>query len=158
MVAGDSLHFEWSYVLYPEYLHVATGTYERVMTNLFVQRIGTKKVQQAAIEHPQEDPSAGVDVADVKEPVLLGKNSPNPFSAETNIAYSLTRAGNVRLSVYTLSGRLVTHLVDGHVEPGAHKAVWDGRDRFGQEVSSGVYYYKINTGGVSKAGKMIVLR
>jgi hypothetical protein len=158
MMAGDSLHFEWSYVIYPEYLHAASGTYERVMTNLFVQRNGTKKVQQAAIEHPQEDPAAGVDIADVTVPVRLGKNSPNPFSAETSIDYSLNQAGNVRLSVYTLGGRLVTDLVDGHVEPGAHRAVWDGRDRFGREVSSGVYYYKIDTGGVSRSGKMIVLR
>jgi hypothetical protein len=157
MLAGDSLHFEWSYILDPEYIHAASGTFERVMTNIFIQRTGTKKVQQAAIEHPQADPTAGIDIA-ATDPVLLGSNSPNPFSSETNIAYSLKQAGNVRLSVYTLSGRLVTDLVDGHVEPGAHRAVWDGRDRFGRDVSSGVYYYNLDAGGVSRAGKMILLR
>jgi hypothetical protein len=157
MLSGDSLHFEWSYVVQPWYLHPATGTYERVMTNLFIQRNGTRKVQQAIIEHPGEwdDPLAGVDMA---EGLPLGKNSPNPFRSETSIAFSLRKSGDVRLSVYTLDGRLVTRLVDGQVEAGSHRSTWDGRDRFGREVSSGVYYYSLETGDVSEAGKMILLR
>ena len=158
MLPGDSLHFEWAYVVQPWYMHKASGTYERVMTNIFIQRNGTRKVQQAAIHHPEEDPTAGVDVVDVTDPVLLGKNSPNPFRAQTTIVYSLRQAGEVRLSVYTLSGRHVADLVDGELGPGLHSAVWDGRDRFGHEVSSGVYYYRLDTGPVSEAGKMILLR
>jgi hypothetical protein len=160
MLAGDSLHFEWSYIIDPEYLHAPTGTFERVMTNLFVQRAGTRKVQQAAIGHPGEweDPIAGVNVAALTEPVLLGKNSPNPFSAQTAITYDVKRAGHVRLSVYTLTGRLVTDLVDGQVAPGSYAAEWDGSDRFGREVGSGVYYYRLKCDKLTQTGKMIVLR
>ena len=160
MTTGDSLHFEWSYVVYPEYLHAASGTYERVMTNLFIQRSGTKKVQQAWIGHPEasDDPYAGVRVAGLTEPVLLGRNSPNPFSAETAISYDVKRAGHVSLSVYTLTGRLVKDLVDGQVGPGSHTAEWDGKDRFGRDVGSGVYYYSLKYDQLTQTGKMIVLR
>jgi flagellar hook assembly protein FlgD len=130
------------------------------MSNLYLQRAGTRKVQQAWIGHPGEfeDPLSGVDVAGLTNPILLGKNSPNPFSEQTSIAYSVRRAGHVRLSVYTLRGRLVTDLVDGQVAPGSYAAEWDGRDRFGHDVGSGVYYYNLKYEKLTQVGKMIVLR
>jgi hypothetical protein len=160
MVTGDSLHFEWSYVVYPEYLHAGSGTYVNVMSNLFVQRSGTKKVQQAWIGHPgeYEDPYAGVEVAGLADPVRIGRISPNPFSEKTAISYDVKRAGRVRLSVYTLTGRLVRDLVDGQVDPGSYQAEWDGRDRFGRDVGCGVYYYSLECDQSTRTGKMIVLR
>jgi hypothetical protein len=159
MLTGDSLHYEWSYIVYPEYFHAASGT-SRVNTNLFVQRSGTRKVQQAFVQHPfaWTDPMAGVDAPRLVDPVYLGKNSPNPFSERTSIAYNVGRAGHVRLSVYTLEGRLVTDLVDGQVGPGTYSAEWDGRDRFGNQVGSGVYYFNLKHEDFARSGKMIVLR
>ncbi|MFH1312322.1 MAG: FlgD immunoglobulin-like domain containing protein [Candidatus Eisenbacteria bacterium] len=159
MLSGDSLHFEWDYIVYPEYWHAASGT-SRVNTNLFVQRAGTRKVQQAWTGHPGEfeDPVSGVAIPRLADAIWLGKNSPNPFSEQTSIAYNVRRAGHVRLSVYTLEGRLVADLVDGQVDPGSYAADWDGRDRFGHEVGSGVYYFSLKQDKSAQTGKMIVLR
>ena len=68
-------------------------------------------------------------------------NYPNPFNAETNISYSLAEDGNVSLKVYDISGRLVTTLVDGHMDAGEYMVAWDASN-----VSSGVYFYKLVAG------------
>jgi len=150
MSAGDSLHFDWGYYVDPEYRT------DRLVTNIFIQRNGTKKVQQAVRQEPSA--YAGVGLAEIVEPFKLGKNQPNPFKNETSISFSLAKKSKVELSVYTLTGRLVTTLVDGSIEAGKHVARWDGRDRFGNEVGSGVYYYRLKTEDGSQSGKMILLR
>ncbi len=150
MNAGDSLHFDWVYYVDPEYRT------DRLVTNIFIQRNGTRKVQQAIRQEPTA--SAGVDVVDVSEPVWLGKNVPNPFTSETTISFSLKYPSEVELSVYTLEGRLIINLIDGYKQAGKHSVTWDGRDRFGNDVASGVYYYRLSTRNTSQVGKMILLR
>jgi predicted outer membrane repeat protein len=84
---------------------------------------------------------------------VLYQNYPNPFNAETNISYSLAEAGNVSLSVYDISGRLVATLVNGHEEAGEHVAAWDA-----SQVSSGVYFYKLTTADYTSTKKMNLLK
>jgi flagellar hook assembly protein FlgD len=100
---------------------------------------------------------SGVEVADIPE-VVLNRNVPNPFSSKTSISYSMKTDGKARLAVYTLTGRLVKNLVDGYVEPGSHSASWDGRDNLGNEVASGVYYYRLESESGFQVGKMTLLR
>ena len=85
-------------------------------------------------------------------------NSPNPFSAQTRIKYHLNGAGKVRLSVFTPTGRHVTDLVDGYVEPGTHWVEWNGKDGENRDMGSGIYYYRLAADGKSSTGKMILLR
>jgi hypothetical protein len=151
MTAGDSLHYEWEYAVDPEYRA------DRVVTNIFIQRNGTKKMQQAWRGLPDPWPTAGVEVADVAG-LRIGRNVPNPFSTETDIFYDVRSAGQVKLGIYTLTGRHVRTLVDRTVDAGAHQVTWDGRDAAGKEVASGVYYYTVETGQDSEAGRMILLR
>ncbi len=150
MSAGDSLHFDWSYYVDPEYRT------DRLVTNIFIQRSGTRKIQQAVRQEPSA--YAGVEITGGDVCVKLEKNVPNPFTSKTTISFSLARPGKVELGIYTLTGRLVTTLVDHQVDAGSHKVTWDGRDRFGNEVGSGVYYYKVRTASETRSGKMILLR
>ena len=146
---GDSLHFDWSYPIDPIYvLH-------RLMTTIFLQRTDRKIVQAASALVP--DP-AGVDLADLPLKIVLGQNAPNPFGPETRIDYYMSEGGVVRVSVYAPTGRFVTDLINRYVEPGSHMVTWDGRDRFGRQVGSGVYYYRLNAGDRSLNGKMILAR
>lgn len=154
MNAGDSLHFEWTYPTGPDFQ--PDYWLDRLLTNIFIQRVGTREVLQAA--SAALDPYAGIDVADVSSGVTLGRNTPNPFTSKTTISYSLRQGGNVSMSVYTLTGRLVTNLVDGYVEPGVYSVTWDGRDRFGHDVGGGVYYYSLKIDEAMQTGKMILLR
>jgi hypothetical protein len=151
MVSGDSLHFEWSYVVDPEYRA------DRVVTNIFIQRNGNRKIQQGWRALPEPAPGAGIDVVDGSG-VRLGRNMPNPFRTETTISYNVRSPDRVRLDVYTLSGRLVRRLVDRSVGVGWHQATWDGKDDRGRDVASGVYYYRVHAEDDVQAGKMILLR
>ena len=151
MVQGDSLHFDWSYAVDPEYRA------DRVVTNIFVQRNGTKKIQQGWRAQPDPAPAAEVEVADISG-IRLGRNAPNPFSTETTISYSVRSKGRVRMEVYTLTGRLVRTLIDSSVDVGAHQVTWDGKDNRGRDVGSGVYYYRAWLEDDTLAGKMILLR
>jgi hypothetical protein len=84
---------------------------------------------------------------------------PNPTSGGTTIAFGLPDACDaVTLRVYSVSGRLVRTLLDGAVPGGHHAAVWDGCDDGGRDVASGVYVYRLESGTVTLAGKVAMLR
>jgi len=83
----------------------------------------------------------------------LAQNYPNPFNANTNISFSLAEAGNVNLSVYDITGRLVVTLVDGQMDAGSHVVAWDA-----SSVSSGVYFYKLATAEFSATKSMNLLK
>ena len=90
----------------------------------------------------------------------LDQNCPNPFNAETTIRYTLSASGMIDLVVYDVSGHAVRTLVRGQLPAGVHRAVWDGRDDKGIEVSSGVYLYRlrIDRGGGLRTRKTVLIR
>ncbi|MBD3168863.1 MAG: T9SS type A sorting domain-containing protein [candidate division Zixibacteria bacterium] len=83
----------------------------------------------------------------------LGQNYPNPFNANTSIPFELADNGNVSVKVYNVSGQLVETLIDGYMEAGSHVASWDA-----STVSSGVYFYTLETGDYSTTKKMNLLK
>jgi flagellar hook assembly protein FlgD len=91
-------------------------------------------------------------------PASLAQNVPNPFNPTTSIAFTVPEAQHVRLSVYTLDGRLVRVLTDGIVEAGAHRVEWDGRDHLGRESASGTYVYQMTAGGEELVHRMLLVR
>jgi flagellar hook assembly protein FlgD len=91
--------------------------------------------------------------------VVLHQNRPNPFNPVTVIPYELSAAGAVSLRIYSVQGRLVRSLFDGHVHAaGRHAARWDGRDARGRPVGSGVYFYRMEAEGKIATRSMIVVR
>lgn len=88
----------------------------------------------------------------------LYENHPNPFSSETAVRYSLPISTEAKLVIYDASGRVVKVLVDSEVEAGYYKAIWDGRDEGGKEVTSGIYFYRIQAGNYTSTKKMILIR
>ena len=84
---------------------------------------------------------------------------PNPFNPETDIAIRVAEPGtHVTLRIYDLSGRLVATLMDRHVEPGLHSLGWAGTSDGGERVSSGVYFCRMDAGGVAHQQKLMVLK
>ncbi len=73
----------------------------------------------------------------------LAQNYPNPFNGGTKISFNLPSAGDVELCVYDLLGRKVATLFSGLAEAGNTEIEWDGRSSSGDEIASGVYYYRI---------------
>jgi parallel beta-helix repeat protein len=80
----------------------------------------------------------------IPETFGLEQNYPNPFNPTTSIEYRLPQSGAVTIIVYNLLGEVVQTLVNGNLEAGYHTAVWNGRNIFGQTVSSGLYIYRIS--------------
>ncbi len=88
----------------------------------------------------------------------LDANYPNPFNPTTTISFSIPKDDKVELKVYNIKGQLVKTLVNDHLEAGRHKAVWDGDNKYGKSVSSGIYLYRLESCGKSKAQKMLLLK
>jgi hypothetical protein len=75
----------------------------------------------------------------------LSQNYPNPFTNATSIRYQLPVGSDVCLRIYSFTGQLVRTLVNAKKEAGYYNVVWDGRDDSGKKVTSGIYFYKIQT-------------
>jgi flagellar hook assembly protein FlgD len=96
------------------------------------------------------------DTPDLKD--KLAKNHPNPFNPETKINFSLAKNGNVSLEVYNIKGQLIKTLQNGYTDAGEHSVVWIGDDENGQKVTSGIYFYRLQTENMSKTRKMLLLK
>ncbi len=83
---------------------------------------------------------------------------PNPFNPETNISFSLATKSKVDLIVYNLIGQKIKTIVSGELEAGAHYVRWDGTDESNEKVSSGVYFYRLETSSFNQTKKMVLLK
>ena len=88
----------------------------------------------------------------------LHANAPNPFNPRTTIAFDLADAGRVTVNIYGVDGRLVKSLVDGRFPPGRYTRVWDGTDRSGKSVASGVYLVRLKAADKTQLRRMLLLR
>lgn len=89
----------------------------------------------------------------------LSQNFPNPFNAATTIRYGLPKAERVTLKIFNLLGEEVVILVnDEQQSTGYHLAIWDGRNKNGQPVASGIYIYQLHAGSFSMTKKMIMVK
>lgn len=95
----------------------------------------------------------------VPEITALGNALPSPFTNQTTITYQVSAPGtHVQIAVYDAKGRLVHTLVDLPQAPGTYRVTWDGRDRNGKTVSSGVYFYRMTAGPFADNKKIVYLK
>ena len=83
----------------------------------------------------------------------LAQNYPNPFNPTTVISYNLRTSGRVTLKVYDVLGREVMTLVDGYQDAGVHTAEFNG-----ENLASGVYFYRLTAPGVNQINKMLMIK
>ncbi|MFA4906718.1 MAG: FlgD immunoglobulin-like domain containing protein [archaeon] len=89
----------------------------------------------------------------------LSNNYPNPFNPRTTIAFDLPEDSHVTLTIYDIMGREIVRLLDENQPAGFRHIVWDGKDKSGQTVSSGIYLYTLKTSaGFSETKKMALMR
>ncbi len=88
----------------------------------------------------------------------LSNNYPNPFNPETHISFSLPAKSEVTLSVYNVLGQHVKALASGAFEAGTHEVVWDGTNDSGENVTSGIYLYRLEAGDYLETKKMVLLK
>ncbi len=99
--------------------------------------------------------TTGIDNRGGQKPkkIKLKQNYPNPFNPSTIIEYNLPSSQQVRLEVYTVSGQLVTTLINSVKSAGSHQLTFDGSG-----LSSGVYVYRLITPGKEITRKMMLLK
>ncbi len=95
-----------------------------------------------------------------KKTALL-PNYPNPFNPETWIPYQLAAPADVPVTIYAVDGTLVRTLSLGHKPIGIYQnrtraAYWDGKNRLGEPVASGVYFYTLTAGDFNATRKMLI--
>lgn len=88
----------------------------------------------------------------------LDQNYPNPFNPTTQVRFALPKNSHVQLMVYNVLGQTVKTLVDQDMAAGTHEVTWDGRNGDGEQVSSGIYFYRISADRFSATKKMMMLK
>ena len=108
-----------------------------------------------------DDPNAAPAVQANPAKTALMPNFPNPFNPETWIPYQLAKPANVTLTVYNLKGAVVRELALGHQAAGVYytrtrAAHWDGRNKMGEKVATGLYFVKFTAGDYTATRKMLI--
>jgi hypothetical protein len=96
--------------------------------------------------------------AGVPEDYKLGQNYPNPFNAGTVIEFTNKTDGHVSLEVFNILGQHVVTLLDDYKDYGKYAVDWDGRDSRGEQVPSGMYFYRVRAGDFTAVKKMVLLK
>lgn len=89
---------------------------------------------------------------------VLQQNYPNPFGSETEINFQVPHNINVKVKIFNILGQEINELADRKFAKGKHSLKWNGRDYNGRKVSNGIYFYQIQSGDLSQARKMYLLR
>ena len=143
--AGDKLEV----ALYDDRGRIVSGPFQRTVT--------TSDIRNAFL-------SLQLNVGDVQpQDTLLAQNFPNPFNPETWIPYQLSKATEVKIDIYNVSGHLVRSLDLGWQPTGSYMspssaAYWDGKNAVGERVASGIYFYTLQTSDFTATRRMVILK
>jgi len=88
----------------------------------------------------------------------LEQNYPNPFNPTTEIVYALPKQLKVNLSIYNSLGQRIATLVDKKQPAGCYNVTWSAKDQYGNAVSSGVYFYRLEAGEFVSTMKMLFIK
>lgn len=83
---------------------------------------------------------------------------PNPFNPLTHVCFEIPIAGHVRVEIYDVKGMLIAQLKDESMAAGSHEVLWNGQDRSGGAVSSGVYFSRLSYGEENLTGRLTLIR
>ncbi len=93
------------------------------------------------------------NIGTIPEEFYLEQNFPNPFNSGTIIRYILTKPSKVELSIFDISGKKIRTLVSGYKSAGTYDVIFKADD-----LTTGIYFYKMTAGDFSQTKKLILLR
>lgn len=85
-------------------------------------------------------------------------NYPNPFNPTTTISYNIAQKGEIKIEIYNIKGQKIKTLVKDKLESGLYSTVWNGKNEYGFNVSSGIYFCKLKSGNQETMRKMILIK
>ena len=143
--AGDKLEI----ALYDERGNIVSGPFQRT--------VSTDDIRNAFL-------NLQLAVGDVRpKDTVLAQNYPNPFNPETWIPYQLSKSAEVSIHIHNVAGHLIRTLDLGLKPIGAYMtpstaAYWDGKNSMGERVSSGIYFYTLQTADFTATRRMVILK
>lgn len=86
------------------------------------------------------------------------QNYPNPFNNATMIPFQIPQKSHVRICIFNTMGQEILRLLDQEVMSGTYRILWDGKDANGREMSSGIYFYRVEACGQVLTRRLLYLR
>ncbi len=97
--------------------------------------------------------SGNIGKSKSKNKIILYNNFPNPFNPKTNISFEIPYTANIKLTVFDVIGKILTDVLFNNVQAGKHDYEWDG-----ENYSSGIYFYKLESKNFVEIKKMILIK
>ncbi len=176
----NAVHLQWRTVMEQDHLgfHVlravsASGPFERLNERLIPARSPRGGRYQFIDKHVEKNQTYFYKVRDVSRsgeqtdhPAVsvstrvhtfrLAQNYPNPFNAGTCIEFETASSGHVVLKILNLQGQTLHTLVNQHITAGPHRIQFDGSDRYGRKLPSGIYLYQLQTSNAVQTKKFVI--
>lgn len=111
-----------------------------------------------AFAPPPQTSIKGDNKAQIPGECKLYDNFPNPFNSATQIQFVLAERSPIKLQVLNIKGQLVKTLLNNALQPGHYSQTWQGNNNNDNLVSSGIYFYKLQTEQSTKIGKMVMIK
>jgi hypothetical protein len=145
MMVGDSRVLVWS----------RTG--QTVQNAEVLSFTGAQLVSVQAVDNQARELQTAIYAKTTPSSFALHAAYPNPFNPYVNLSFDMPSAATYSLRIYNVAGQLVRSY-DGTATVGSNVIQWDGKDNSGSEVSSGVYFYKLTSAGISATEKMVMMK
>ena len=131
----------------------------------FLQARSSQNFDEIVINYSEtvfDENSVGIDdpVITINSLSIIEQNFPNPFNpayGPTNITFNLENSGNVNITVFNIYGQKIKVLTNASYQSGTHNIIWDGTNMTGRIVSSGMYFYLLETPNKKQTKKCVVL-
>ena len=106
---------------------------------------------------------SSVEQEEFASQTVLHQNYPNPFRTSTTISFQFSNEQNQQyeqktIEIYNIKGQKVKELKIGNYELGINQVIWDGKNEQGNEVSSGIYFYKLTKNSQNIMRKMVLIK
>jgi hypothetical protein len=99
-----------------------------------------------------------IDISVIPSVFALHQNYPNPFNPVTEIQFDVPVESQVTLTIYNIMGQEVTTLTNSTLQAGFHSVRWDGTNGQGEQISTGVYFYRLTSSAFTSTKKMIMVK
>ncbi len=163
---ADSSSYEWSVFYDSEFsfsdlrnLAIADLDNDN-KTEVYITRMNTLASEDPVLIVLEREAATALNSDDTPQlsGFALHQNYPNPFNPTTTISYRLERTDKVSLAIYDILGNRVRMLVNSRQSAGSYQLIWNGRNDAGQLVTSGEYFYVLETENFRESKKMSLIR